>query len=88
MIQPNDSRDVSSILLEEIFNRSTFERGSVKNESFLLFNMAWREAIKKPVAKPTAPKPKFVTKDDDWETDINYEVDKIFREYSTEVFQL
>jgi hypothetical protein len=36
--------------------------------------MAWREALKKPVAKPTAPKPKFDTKDDDWETDINYEV--------------
>ncbi|CAF1340639.1 unnamed protein product [Rotaria magnacalcarata] len=35
--------------------------------------MAWREALKKPVAKPTAPKPKFDTKDDDWETDINYE---------------
>jgi hypothetical protein len=37
--------------------------------------MAWREALKKPVAKPTAPKPKFDTKDDDWETDIKYEVD-------------
>lgn len=36
--------------------------------------MAWREAVKKPVAKPTAPKPKFDTKDDDWETDIKYEV--------------
>ncbi len=36
--------------------------------------MAWREALKKPVARPTAPKPKFDTKDDDWETDINYEV--------------
>ncbi|CAF2566041.1 unnamed protein product [Rotaria sp. Silwood2] len=35
--------------------------------------MAWREALRKPVAKPTAPKPKFDTKDDDWETDINYE---------------
>jgi len=37
--------------------------------------MAWREALKKPVAKPTAPKPKFDTKDDDWETDIKYQVD-------------
>ncbi len=36
--------------------------------------MAWREALKKPIAKPTAPKPKFNSKDDDWETDINYEV--------------
>jgi hypothetical protein len=36
--------------------------------------MAWREAVKKPVAKPTAPKPKFDTKDDDWETDLKYEV--------------
>ncbi|CAF0848451.1 unnamed protein product [Rotaria sp. Silwood1] len=35
--------------------------------------MAWREALKKPVAKPTAPKPKFNTQADDWETDINYE---------------
>jgi hypothetical protein len=40
--------------------------------------MAWREALKKPVAKPTAPKPKFDTKDDDWETDINYEVYFLF----------
>jgi hypothetical protein len=45
----------------------------VKNESFEL-KMAWREALKKPIAKPTAPKPKFDTKDDDWETDINYQV--------------
>jgi len=37
--------------------------------------MAWREAIKKPVAKPTGPKPKFDTKDDDWETDIHYQVE-------------
>ena len=36
--------------------------------------MSWREALKKPVAKPTAPKPKFVSNDDDWETDISYEV--------------
>ena len=36
--------------------------------------MAWREALKVPIAKPTAPKPKFDTKDDDWETDVNYEV--------------
>ncbi|CAF0769216.1 unnamed protein product [Adineta ricciae] len=35
--------------------------------------MSWREALKKPVAKPTAPKPKFVSNDDDWETDISYE---------------
>ncbi|CAF0991504.1 unnamed protein product [Adineta steineri] len=35
--------------------------------------MSWREALKKPIAKPTAPKPKFDAKDDDWETDINYE---------------
>ena len=38
--------------------------------------MAWREAVKKPVARPTAPKPKFESKDDDWETDITYEVKK------------
>ena len=36
--------------------------------------MAWREALKAPIAKPTAPKPKFDTKDDDWETDVKYEV--------------
>ena len=36
--------------------------------------MAWRETLKKPVARPTAPKPKFDTQNDDWETDINYEV--------------
>ncbi|UJR15778.1 hypothetical protein I4U23_002712 [Adineta vaga] len=35
--------------------------------------MSWREALKKPIAKPTAPKPKFDAKDDDWETDISYE---------------
>jgi hypothetical protein len=33
--------------------------------------MAWRN---KPAAKPTAPKPKFDTKDDDWETDVSQEV--------------
>ena len=49
----------------------------VKYESFEL-KMAWREALKKPVAKPTAPKPKFDTKDDDWETDINYQVGQFF----------
>lgn len=38
--------------------------------------MAWREAVKKPVARPTAPKPKFESKNDDWETDITYEVEK------------
>jgi hypothetical protein len=40
--------------------------------------MAWRDALKKPIAKPTAPRPKFDTKDDDWETDIKYEVCFVF----------
>lgn len=41
---------------------------------FSLFEMSWREAIKKPTPKPAAPKPKFETKDDDWDTDLTYEV--------------
>jgi hypothetical protein len=59
------------------------QRTSVKYESFLIdcyFQMAWREALRQPIPKPTAPKPKFDTKDDDWDTDINYEVD-IDRDY-------
>lgn len=38
--------------------------------------MAWREALKKPVTRPTAPKPKFQTNDDDWDTDVTYEVNE------------
>ncbi|CAF1065825.1 unnamed protein product [Didymodactylos carnosus] len=34
--------------------------------------MAWRENIKKPLPKPSVPKPKFQTQDDDWETDTSY----------------
>ena len=36
--------------------------------------MSWREGVNKQAAKPAAPKPKFETKDDDWETDTSYEV--------------
>ena len=36
--------------------------------------MSWKQSVNKPAAKPAAPKPKFDTKDDDWDTDIAYEV--------------
>ena len=36
--------------------------------------MAWKQTVNKPTAKPVAPKPKFETKDDDWETDTAYQV--------------
>ncbi|CAF3429459.1 unnamed protein product [Rotaria sp. Silwood1] len=35
--------------------------------------MAWQQSVNKPATKPAAPKPKFETNDDDWETDIAYE---------------
>ncbi|CAF1103665.1 unnamed protein product [Adineta ricciae] len=35
--------------------------------------MSWREGVNKQAAKPAAPKPKFESKDDDWETDTSYE---------------
>ena len=42
----------------------------------LLFalRMAWRETLKKPADKPAAPKPKFADKEDDWDTDLAYQV--------------
>jgi hypothetical protein len=36
--------------------------------------MSWKQTVNKPAAKPAAPKPKFDSKDDDWDTDITYEV--------------
>jgi hypothetical protein len=36
--------------------------------------MSWRQNLNKSTAKSSAPKPKFDTKDDDWETDTAYEV--------------
>ena len=36
--------------------------------------MAWRQTVNKPTAKPAAPKPKFETNDDDWDTDLSYQV--------------
>ncbi|CAF0720403.1 unnamed protein product [Adineta steineri] len=35
--------------------------------------MSWKQNLNKSAAKPAAPKPKFDTKDDDWETDTAYE---------------
>ncbi len=52
-----------------------------KGSSFFLFyfihlsQMSWKETVNKPAAKPAvAPKPKFNTKDDDWDTDPSYQV--------------
>ncbi len=37
--------------------------------------MSSKQSSNKSAAKPpTAPKPKFVTKDDDWDTDPSYQV--------------
>jgi hypothetical protein len=51
--------------------------------------MAWRQTVNKPTAKPAAPKPKFESNDDDWDTDISYEVlfeisDLIFKSFQIE----
>ena len=36
--------------------------------------MSWQQTVSKSGAKASGPKPKFNTNDDDWETDITYEV--------------
>lgn len=55
--------------------------------------MAWKQTVNKTAAKPAVPKPKFDTKDDDWDTDISYEVlfeifDIIFKSFSNRITQL
>ncbi len=55
--------------------------------------MAWKQTVNKPAAKSAVPKPKFDTKDDDWDTDISYEVlfeifDIIFKSFSNRITQL
>ncbi len=45
--------------------------------------MSWRQIPKQSTAKSSAPKPKFDTKDDDWETDTTYEVCCVFLRISS-----
>ncbi len=66
--------DVCNLRLEETCGAIFYEKKRIRFLSIHFFEMAWKQTVNKPTAKPAVPKPKFETKDDDWDTDTSYQV--------------